>query len=235
MDITYVTGCWEKSWQHILSDKRLDQIIETNQYPFKEKLVIINNVEKQTIKPMVKAIEHAIKRGAFTNYYFVEDYEKETLNALNLRRDEIGIGYVYSITEWVGLHLCKTKYMLHYMGDCISATNHDWITPSLNLLENYPEVTSTTQVWDHKYHEPKLESQYEIGDFYISNGFSDQCFIVRREEFYADIYRERYPDDIRYPAYGGDLFERRVYAWMRNHNKLRGIYKHSSYIHRNWI
>ena len=38
----------------------------------------------------------------------------------------------------------------------------------------------------------------------------------------------------RYPRYGGDLFEKRVDSWMRNHAFHRLTWRHGSYEHRNF-
>ena len=234
MKVTFATKCWEKDWQHILNDRRLNQIIETNKYSFDERLLIVNNVSKETLKPLMKAVDHAISLGAFTDCYFVDDYCNEAIDAIGLRREDIGKGYIYSISEWVAIHLCKTKYLLCYCGDCISTTDHDWITPSLNLMEQDSNIKVSNPVWNYNHVISKIESVYETEDFYIGSGFSDQCFLIRRDDFHGDIYKEFHPDGEKYPVYGGDLFEKRVYCWMRNHQFLRATYKHSCYLHKNW-
>ena len=74
----------------------------------------------------------------------------------------------------------------------------------------------------------------ETGDFYIGRGFSDQCYLVRTEEFRRRIYNESHPASARYPCYGGELFEKRVDSWVRNHGHLLATYKHGHYLHKNW-
>jgi hypothetical protein len=85
--------------------------------------------------------------------------------------------------------------------------------------------------WDHKYDEARDESSEETGDFHIGFGFSDQCWLVRTEDFRAPIYNHSYPVSARYPDYGGELFEKRVDSWMRTTGALRGTYKEGSYVH----
>jgi hypothetical protein len=233
-NVTYATNCWEKDWYYILNDSRLKKIIDNNSYDFDYRLLIINNVKEDTVKPLLKAIDHAIKIGAFTDFYFVNDHYEEALDAISLKRSDIDIGYNYSISEWVAIHLCKTKYITYYMGDSIVDSNHDWITPSIKLLEDNENIKVANPLWSYRHNEAMAESVYELKDFYIGHGFSDQCFLVRKEDFYADIYKEYHPDQIRYPVHAGDCFERRVYSWMRNKQVLRATYKHCSYIHKNW-
>lgn len=232
--VTFATKCWEKDWQYILSDKRLYQIIDNNDYDFDERILIVNNINKDSIRSVNKAVDRAIQLGAFTNCYFVDDHWKDALDAIGLKREEIGKGYVYSISEWVAIHLCKTKYLLCYCGDCIPTTDHDWITPSVELMEKDSQIKVSNPVWNWNHEISRIESVYQTKDFYVGNGFSDQCFLVRKEDFHQDIYKEYHPDGEKYPVYGGDLFEKRVYCWMRNHNFLRATYKHSYYLHKNW-
>jgi hypothetical protein len=65
----------------------------------------------------------------------------------------------------------------------------------------------------------------------VGFGFSDQCFLVRTADFRAPIYNELNDLSARYPGYGGELFEKRVDAWMRNHGFLRATFKHGTYLH----
>ena len=67
---TYVTNCWEGDWYHVLSDSRLKQIIDNNNYNFNDKILIVNNIKHDTAKPILKAIDNALKIGAFNNFYF---------------------------------------------------------------------------------------------------------------------------------------------------------------------
>ena len=60
--------------------------------------------------------------------------------------------------------------------------------------------------------------------------FETKCY---ESDFKDRIYYEHHPDSQRYPAYGGELFEKRVDAWMRTNGFLRCTYKHGSYIPRN--
>jgi hypothetical protein len=55
--------------------------------------------------------------------------------------------------------------------------------------------------------------------------------MVRTADFRRAIYGEKHPDSARYPGYGGELFEKRVDSWMRNHGHLRATYRHGAYLH----
>lgn len=84
-------------------------------------------------------------------------------------------------------------------------------------------------VWNYQFGEAYQEAVEKRGDFLISHGFSDQCYLIRTREFQSKIYNEHNQSSERYPKYGGELFEKRVDSYMRNHERLRATYKKLSY------
>lgn len=93
------------------------------------------------------------------------------------------------------------------------------------------QVKVANLTWNENYLEAKAESSTENDNFYLGYGFSDQCYLVKITDFREAIYNETNIASQRYPAYGGELFEKRVDSWMRNHEYFRATYKHGSYIH----
>ena len=70
------------------------------------------------------------------------------------------------------------------------------------------------------------------GDFALGQGFSDQVYLVRRAEFAAPIYQQRCIARYRYPVSAITyIFEARVDAWMRHHDRLRLTYLPARYRH----
>jgi hypothetical protein len=89
--------------------------------------------------------------------------------------------------------------------------------------------------WNANYTEAEAESFSSDDDFFIGYGFSDQNYLVRTSDFRSpDVYHETNPESARYPGYGGELFEKRVDSWMRNHDYYRLTYRHGAYEHRNF-
>ena len=110
----------------------------------------------------------------------------------------------------------------------------DWITPAIDIFKLRNDIIVANPTWNFKYDEAKNESFDEIGDFYLGYGFSDQCFLIKTETFKHKIYNETHIDSQRYPSYGGELFEKRVDSFMRNHKLRRLTSKKVSYIHENF-
>ncbi|MNY60581.1 hypothetical protein D3C86_1971540 [compost metagenome] len=71
-------------------------------------------------------------------------------------------------------------------------------------------------------------------NFYIGFGFTDQCYLIKRDIYIGKIYNEYNIESDRYPKYGGELFEKRVDSYMRNNNLHRIIHKHKIYTHQNF-
>ena len=140
----------------------------------------------------------------------------------------------YSIAELVGIFLCRTDFLLHFAGDCMPAAASDWVTRSVGFMSQDPRIKACSLYpgKDPGGEKPGLAGETE--DFYIGQGFSDQCYLVRTEDFRRRIYNESHPASARYPKYGGELFEKRVDSWLRNHGHLAAAFKHAHYIHKNW-
>ncbi|WP_425060455.1 hypothetical protein [Sporomusa carbonis] len=230
--VTFETKCYEKDWEILLKTSRLEHALQYNNYPFEERILYINNVID--LKEVCKYAERLVNQGILTSYIVVEDHSKQALDFFNIKKEEFRGGYYYSIQELVGIYLCKTPYLLHFSSDSILEHPLNWIKPSLQMLENNPKIKVANPVWNGLYNEAKNESFAENENFYIGYGFSDQCYLIAVKDFKAQIYNEYNEASQRYPQYGGELFEKRVDAWMRNHCYFRVTYKFGSYIHKNF-
>jgi len=230
--ITLETKCWEGDWKRILTGGHLRLLSERNVYPFAEKILMINNV----IKPSVvsRHAERAIQQGWITKYVIVSEHAAEALDFFSISRESLGIGYPYSIAELVGIFLCRSDYLLHFAGDCMPASASDWVSRALRLMSQNPRVKVCYLHPGENLGGEKPGLVDETEDFYTVRGFSDQCYLVRTEDFRQRIYNESHPSSARYPRYGGELFEKRVDSWLRNHDYLLATFKRSHYTHENW-
>jgi hypothetical protein len=69
-------------------------------------------------------------------------------------------------------------------------------------------------------------------NFYVAKqGFSDQMFLVRTSDFKAPIYSEMRLDASHYPR--GDVWEARVFSYLKNRGYRRITFRHGSYVHEN--
>lgn len=232
--LTFETKCYENDYEFILQGSRLARTIDNCGYAFERRQLVINNVkDRQKVGDLAEA---AKARGLFDDYFFAEDYAEETLAHFHLSREDLGRGYYYSISELVGIHKCRTTYLLHFSSDAMipRPSAVPWVVEAMERMVADPRLVCANPCWNFKYAEAKAESSSREGPWYLGQGFSDQCYLVPRALFDSDIYREAHPFSERYPSYGGELFEKRVDSYMRNHGLLRLTRADLSYRHRNF-
>ena len=231
MTVTLQTLCWERDWKRTLTTGRLQTLSEYNLFPFDRKTLLINKLGSYSrVSSLARA---AIEKGWISDFIIVEEYADAALRFFDLTRDDLGKGYVYSIAELVGIYICNSDFLLFYMADCMPVERCDWIPAAMNMLAIDERIKVANLLWNGNYEGAKQESLMETEAFFIGQGFSDQCYLIRPGDFRKPIYGYQHPASERYPEYGGDTFEKRVDSWMRCHGYLRATYKHASYLHRN--
>jgi hypothetical protein len=234
MSITFETKVWENDWELVLKTSRLKDLIRRCNHSFDHRVIYINNVKNPSI---VEAhAQRLINEGVIDQFVHVQEHAQEALDFFHLSKEKLGKGYYYSIAELVSIYLTKTKYLLHFSSDSIPERNitGNWLQQGINLLETNSEVKVFNLTWNHRFHEAKNESPNEDEQFFYGYGFSDQMYLIRTSDFKAPIYEEINAASERYPKYGGELFEKRVDSWMRNHGHIRATSKNASYIHKNF-
>ena len=136
--VTLETKCWEHDWNRILGGEWLRQLAERNVYPFREKILMINNVKRPSV--VAKHAERTIQQGWLTKYVIVEEHAAEALDFFAVTRESLGLGYPYSIAELVGVFLCRSDFLLHFAGDCMPAAASDWVSRSVGFMSQDPRI-----------------------------------------------------------------------------------------------
>ncbi len=234
MSITFETKIWENDWDLVLKTSRLKNLILRCNHPFDHRVIYINNVKNPSI--VETHAQRLINEGVIDQFVHVHEHAQEALDFFHLSKEKLGKGYYYSIAELVSIYLTKTKYLLHFSSDAIPEKNitSPWLQDAIELLSANNNVKVFNLTWDHRFKEAKNESISEDAEFFYGYGFSDQMYLIRTEDFRAPIYEETNEASNRYPKYGGELFEKRVDSWMRNHSHIRASSKKYSYIHKNF-
>lgn len=138
-----------------------------------------------------------------------------------------------SIGDLIAIAHCVTDYMVYLSGDSVPWGSSNWVHDSINILMKDPDVMVVNPTWNGHYAQAKAESTDETPTYFKSHMFSDQCYLCRVADFKADIYRETNAEADRiYCAAHGNTFEKRVSAYMRNHNKFRATLKTAAYLTR---
>jgi hypothetical protein len=234
MILTIETKCYEKDWKIILTKSRLTKVFKRCDFKNAKRVVFINNVTSRD--KVEKRVSKLKSKNIIDQYYFVEDYELEVLKFFNLKRENFTSGYYYSIQELTGIYLCDTPYLLHFAGDSILrkvGCHENWIESAIEIMNEENDFIVANASWDSTFKEPELEAFRKIDDFYIGQGFSDQCYLIKTADFKKPIYDLKHTESERYPKYGGELFEKRVDSYMRVINKYRLTSKYGVYNHLN--
>lgn len=231
-DVTFETKCYEKDWEIMLKTNRIERMINYNSYEFKEKILYINNVNN--IKEVEGYAKKLVETNILTSYVIVEDYAEEALKFFNIEKESFKGGYYYSIEELVGIYLCKTPYILHFSSDAMPEKKMSWINEAIEALNASTDIKVANLTWNKKYNQAKSEAITINSSYYIGQGFSDQCYLIKVQDFKNPIFSEENIESDRYPKYGGELFEKRVDSWMRNNKFKRITCKDKSYIHKNY-
>lgn len=229
--VTFATSCWEKDWRLILLDP---DYLKTKQianhcHPFAEKLLIINNVID--LAAVKQAAQAQVDAGVLTRYVVAEE---SLLAPFGLRRSDFSNNWVYynALAPLTAILSAQNPYLLYLTGDVRLDAPVNWLGKALRFMEKKPLCKVANLIWNHKTKEAKKESAWRTWNFFMAKeGFSDQMFLVRTREFQQPIYGELRPDSSHYPR--GDVFEARVYSYMKNRGWLRATYRGGSYIHEN--
>jgi hypothetical protein len=234
ISITFETKCYENDWKFVLKTNYLDKMIKNCNIDFSFRQLIINNIINRA--SISKYAQQKVNKNIIDAYYFAADYIDDALKFFNIKKDSFGKGYYYSTAELVGLYLSKTKYHLHFASDSFLPNKHNsrWLIDAYDILEKRADILVANPSWNYQFNRAKDESFDKADHFYIGCGFSDQCYLVRTEDFKKDIYNYSHPDSNRYPSYGGELFEKRINSFMHQKKMFRLTSSNTTYIHNNF-
>ncbi|MGD2170379.1 MAG: hypothetical protein PVI40_09085 [Chlamydiota bacterium] len=242
--VTFATACWEEDWKTLLLDDNYlnEKMISPHLYDFEEKILIINNVKDR--KKVEKLAQDKVQKNILTGYVIAEDISSNVLDFFQLKRSDFKKGddahlYANVDNDWIyynalaplsAIYSAKSDYLLYMTGDSYLKDPVSWIDKSVAMLEKKEKVKVANLIWNGKIDEVKKESYKKNRNFFFAKeGFSDQLFLVSLETFKKPIYHEIREDSHHFPR--GDVFEKRVFSYLKNRGYERLIFKHGSYTH----
>ena len=180
--------------------------------------------------------------GCDRETFFRKTTLREKMHALLEKKKIKSIydGIYYSISQIASIVTCPTKWLLFITEDVrlhpkALAT---WVGLAIDVINKKDEVLVANPLWNAQVDWAQYESLYEDKEFWYSERFSDQCFLINTDKLklFKGILSEKNKECEKvFPYYGGNCFERRICAYMRNHHLLRATYKHDYYIHKDII
>ena len=180
--------------------------------------------------------------GCARETFFRKTTLREKMRALLEKKKIKSIydGIYYSISQIASIVTCPTKWLLFITEDVklhpkALAT---WVESAIDVMNKKEEVLVANPIWNAQAYGAQQEALYEDEKFWYSERFSDQCFLVNTDKLksFEGILSEKNKECEKvFPYYGGNCFERRICAYMKNHHLLRATYKYDYYIHKNII
>ena len=225
--VTFATSCWERDWRIILLDPHYlaSQQISNHLFPFFERLLIINNVDD--IEAVKQAAQKRVDEGVLTRFVQARD----VLGFFGLKRSDFNEWQYYNaLAPLMAIYEARGEYLLYLTGDVSLKKGVNWINKAVRFLQKEGSVKVANLTWNDNYKEAKSESYRSTWNFFVAKeGFSDQMFLVKTEDFRGPIYGEIRQDAAHYPR--GDVFEKRIFSYMKNRGWERITYRRGAYLH----
>ena len=229
--VDLAVNVFERTYREILTKESLERLQAEHSFDFNSIQILVSNVDDLAdVRERVAALSD--KRA--TSVLWVSEHIDSALKIAGITEKGLGAMKWYSAAPLVAVTHNGAEWLVYWDADVVIKEPHDWITPSIDLMEHDPGVLVANPRWHLPGAVDTLEREtlrFE-GDFAIGRGFSDQAFLVRRSDFARPIYRYLAPAAWRYPtAPYGAIFEQRVDAYMRRKGFLRATYLHATYVH----
>ena len=233
-EVDIVVNCYERTWRKTLSKGNILNIINQNNFTFSNRIVLINNVSEKSVVRELAEIRRS--EGEIDSFYFVDEEIERAMDMLGLKSSDFGSTFFFSNWAFVAITLPGSEFLLHFDPEnTIIPPYLDWITPSVDLMEDDPAVLFCSP-WPI---ETKAEKPMEIKKSDILDEkenhlilkpivFGDSLFLIRKSDFVSINYHERCIASLRYPLSWSEFtFEARVDSWMRHQGCKIGLVRKS--------
>jgi hypothetical protein len=227
-EVELLVNTFERTYRSVLAPGYFRAIEEQNRFEFARRVALIGAVEDR--EAVAARAQARIADGEIDEVFWVDERLPQALGKTGLTRRDLGD--VPFFTDWalVAVTLPGCDWLLHWDADVTLEEPIDWITPALELMDEDRRLLVANPNWEADTLD--AEAVERRPPFVIGRGFSDQVFLVRRREFARAIYSERCVARLRYPvAHLGHIFESRIDAYMRHHDRLRATHTGARYLH----
>lgn len=230
--VELVVNVWERSYRRVLDEGVLAAVVADHAgFRFARRTVLVNNVDD--LADALARARAARDRGEVDHVAVVEEHLDAALAGARMTRADLGRIPHYTDCSLVAAFLGGPEHLLYWDADVRLRAPADWITPALELLAGDPRVAVANPAWTADAAAVEAQTLEHRGPWALGQGFSDQVFLARRAELQDPaVYGTRCVAMLRFPmAHVAQVFEARVDAWMRHHDRLRATYVPAVYVH----
>jgi len=225
---------FERTYRRALEPAVIAEIRQSNVRPFERCVVLISNVVDRS--DAIGRAQGLLDGGHIDAFYLVDEYVDCALAVSGLRREDLEPLLAYSDHLLVAATLPGSPWLLYWDPEARLAQPVDWVTPALELMRADERVMIANPSWelpDASGNRPGVERETieTRDDFALGPGVSDQVFLASRASLAAPIYGQRCVARILYPgAHKAHVFEARLVAHMRHHDRLRATALSATYV-----
>ena len=227
-DVDLVVNCYERTMRSVLSPGFFPAIVAANGHDFACHTALINNVDDRAEAEALA--RHLVHIGDIDRFLFVEDHVDSALATCGLSREELQPLLHWNDFAVVLATVAGPDWFLFWDAECVMRETVDWVGPAMAVMDADRRLLSADPNWCDDPDSPWFEER--VGEFGLSQGFSDRVFLGRRRDFGVPIYSQRCIARWRYPMCElGQVFEARVDAHMRHNGLLRATHRTARYEH----
>ncbi len=213
-------NCFERDYRRVLAPGFMKAKAGQFQFPFERVVVTLNNITDSA--GAVHLAQEATRRGEIDEYIEVAAALPRALETCGLVIRDLGLVRHYMDFALVAVACAAPHYVLYCCAEVDLLTPFDWISDAVAKLEADPRLLVANPSWASDPDGAQREALRRDGDHWVGVGFSDQCFLADAGRLAAPIYHYKHEAGGRYPMSDlGDIFEKRVDAYMRHHKLLR--------------
>jgi hypothetical protein len=219
-NVSLFVNCFERDYRQVLAQKFMRAKASQFRFPFRRVVVTLNNVtDFENASALARA---CVQRGEIDEYIEVASALPQALERCGLKLQDLGLVRHYMDFALVAVASAAPGYILYCCAEVDLAAPFDWVSDAVTKLEADPRILVANPSWASDPGGAQREAICRNGDHWLGVGFSDQCFLADAGRLASPIYHYKHEAGDRYPMSDlGDIFEKRVDAYMRHHNLLR--------------
>jgi hypothetical protein len=232
--VELVINVFERTYRTALEPASIAAIREDNRNVPRRFVVLISNVDDRA--DAVGRAERLVAEGHIDAFHLVEDELDHALEIAGLSRADLEPLLHYSGYLLVAATLTGSPWLLYWDPEARLTEPVDWISPAIELMRSDRRVLIANPSWELPAADGKRpgvdREAVEVRDgFALGDGVSDQVFLAARASIAAPIYRQRCIARIVHPAaHRAHVWEARLGAYMRHHDRLRATSLSATYL-----
>ena len=219
-NVSLFVNCFERDYRQVLAPGFMRAKANQFQFSFQRVVVTLNNVADY--KTASALAQECVQRGEISEYIEVAAVLPRALKRCGLDLRDLGLVRHYIDFALVAVASADPEYILFCCAEVDLAAPFDWVSDAITKMEADPRILVANPSWASDPCGAQREAIRRDGDHWLGLGFSDQCFLADAGRLAAPIYHYKHEAGGRYPmSEVGDIFEKRVDAYMRHHDLLR--------------